>query len=146
MRYKVCVNFVSFRYDWRLLLHPHYRDFLARDAALAAYLPHGVSSYADKLFSVFRCTYHGIGLGAVLWGSGLFGEVFRRDDSYSTSTAIQAFACQAPRTFGGSSVRRVQAAHSLHAYPTPGLSASYPEGLRHIRPTLAGSAPRSYSI
>lgn len=79
-------------------------------------------------------------------GSGLFGEVFRRDDSYSTSTAIQAFACQAPRTFGGSSVRRVQAAHSLHAYPTPGLSASYPEGLRHIRPTLAGSAPRSYSI
>ena len=72
MRYKVCVNFVSFRYDWRLLLHPHYRDFLARDAALAAYLPHGVSSYADKLFSVFRCTYHGIGLGAVLWGSGLF--------------------------------------------------------------------------
>ena len=88
MRYKVCVNFVSFRYDWRLLLHPHYRDFLARDAALAAYLPHGVSSYADKLFSVFRCTYHGIGLGAVLWGSGLFGEVFRRDDSYSTSTAL----------------------------------------------------------
>lgn len=43
-------------------------------------------------------------------------------------------------------MRRVQAAHSLPAYPTPGLSAPYPKGLRHIRPTLAGSAPRPYSI